>query len=251
MIKENKRELRSAAVFRLFAGVLTLAAVMTGGSRAAAQNVQLHYDFGRYIYEDDWGERPLLTSTVEMFKPDRFGSTFFFVDMDYRRAGIAQAYWEISRELKLGRKTPFSWHLEYNGGLNYIRNAYLTGLTFTHDATDFSRGGSLSAMYKYIQQNDFNEPHNFQLTATWYFHFPNDGSRLFTFSGFADWWRERSSVGTYIFLSEPQIWLHLNRIVGYPDDFNLSIGSEMEISYNFAARQGLFLIPTAALKWDF
>lgn len=35
-----------------------------------AQNIQLHYDFGRSLYDKDLKERPLLTSTVEKFHPD-------------------------------------------------------------------------------------------------------------------------------------------------------------------------------------
>ena len=36
-----------------------------------AQNIQLHYDFGRSLYDKDLKERPLLTSTVEKFIPTR------------------------------------------------------------------------------------------------------------------------------------------------------------------------------------
>lgn len=36
-----------------------------------AQNIQLHYDFGRSLYDKDLKERPLLTSTVEKFHPTR------------------------------------------------------------------------------------------------------------------------------------------------------------------------------------
>ena len=35
-----------------------------------AQNIQLHYDFGRSLYDKDLQGRPLLTSTVEKFHPD-------------------------------------------------------------------------------------------------------------------------------------------------------------------------------------
>ena len=74
-----------------------------------AQNLQLHYDFGK--------GRQYLTSTVEMFKPDKHGSTFFFVDMDYdlSDAKVKLAYWEIARDLKFW-KAPFAFHTEYNGG---------------------------------------------------------------------------------------------------------------------------------------
>ena len=202
-----------------------------------AQNVQFHYDFGRAAY-DRLGDRPLWTTTVEMFKPDKWGSTFFFVDMDYKSDGVASAYWEISRELKFW-EGPLSAHLEYNGGLPYVKNAYLSGVTYSHDNAGFTRGFTLSALYKYIQKA--NKPNNFQLTATWYLHF----------AGFADWWREPSAVGDFVFLSEPQFWVNLNRFKGVDDKFNLSLGSEVKVNYDFAGRDGLYVIPTLAMKWSF
>ncbi len=75
-----------------------------------AQNIQLHYDFGRALYDKNMDVRPLLTSTVEKFQPDDWGSTFFFVDMDYNSKGVEQAYWEIARELKFW-DGPLSLHL--------------------------------------------------------------------------------------------------------------------------------------------
>jgi hypothetical protein len=41
----------------------------------SAQNIQQHYDFGK--------DRDYFTTTLEMFKPDEYGSTYFFVDFDY------------------------------------------------------------------------------------------------------------------------------------------------------------------------
>jgi len=211
-----------------------------------AQNIQLHYDPGKFIYDKDLPGRPLFTSTVEMFKTDKWGSTFFFIDMDYKSEGVASAYWEIVRELKFW-DGPLSAHVEYNGGLNYIRNAYMLGATYTYNNNNFSKGFSFSAMYKNIQKHD--EPHNFQLTGVWYLHFAKN--KMCTFTGFADLWREKNSYGDYIFLSEPQFWLHLNKLKGFDDKLNLSIGTEVEFSYNFAARDGFYAIPTAAIRWDF
>ena len=119
-----------------------------------AQNIQLHYDLGSALYNNDLKDRPVVTTTVEMFKPDSWGSTYFFVDMDYTSKGIASAYWEIARELKFWQP-PFSIHVEYNGGLNNMasfQNAYLGGLTYTYNNSSFTKGFSLSAMYKYIQK---------------------------------------------------------------------------------------------------
>ncbi len=213
-----------------------------------AQNVQFHYDYGRWAYDDEMSERALFTSTVEMFKPDKWGNTFFFVDMDYKSTGVAAAYWELARELKFWDH-PFSVHLEYNGGLQYVSNAYFLGGTYSFNSTDFIKGFTLSAMYKYIEKGSFDEPHNFQLTGTWYVRFAKN--KMCTFSGFADFWRERTLAGEYTFLSEPQFWLHLNKLQGVDDDFKLSIGTEVELSYNFAGREGFYAIPTTAIRWDF
>lgn len=70
---------------RLFVLAALLAIVCYG----KAQNVQLHYDFGGALYDKDLHGRPVLTSTVEMFKADKWGSTYFFVDMDYTSKGVA------------------------------------------------------------------------------------------------------------------------------------------------------------------
>lgn len=96
--------------------LLAAAALLSLGS-LSAQNVQLHYDLGRKLNGQDQAERPQLTTTVELFRADKWGNTFFFVDMDYRREGVTSAYWEISREFRLG-KLPLNLHLEYNGGLS-------------------------------------------------------------------------------------------------------------------------------------
>ena len=100
-----------------------------------AQNIQLHYDFGRSLYDKDLQGRPLLTSTVEKFHPDTWGSTYFFVDMDYTSEGVAAAYWEIAREVKFW-KGPFSAHLEYNGGLS-------KGMSYTSNPQPIGFRGNL------------------------------------------------------------------------------------------------------------
>ena len=96
------------------------------------------------------------------------GSTYFFVDMDYTDKGVSSAYWEISRELKFW-KAPVSAHVEYNGGLNYINNAFLGGATYSWNSSDFSKVFGVQVLYKYIQKNE--KPHNFQLTGTWTLNF--------------------------------------------------------------------------------
>lgn len=102
-------------------------------------------------------------------------------------------------------------------------------------------------MYKYIRGN--KSPHSAQLTGTWYYHFAEG---LCSFNGFMDLWYDGDSKAKtpVIFLSEPQFWLNLNKIEGVDDDFRLSVGTEWELSYNFAGNR-FFVMPTLGLKWTF
>ena len=211
-----------------------------------AQNIQLHYDFGK--------GRQYLTSTVEMFKPDKYGSTFFFIDMDYNPGsikGIGLAYWEIARAFKF-RENPFAFHVEYNGGFGQnqsiaytINDSWLCGFEFSKNTKDFSRGFTLQAMYKYIRGKHYP---SFQLTGVWYLNFSNN---RFTFTGFADFWREnmvfpdssgKNKTTRFILQSEPQLWYNFNR--------SFSAGSEVELSFNFAGK-GVWVMPTLGIKATF
>lgn len=211
-----------------------------------AQNIQVHYDFGRALYSEMDG-RPVITTTIEHFKPDSWGSTFFFVDLDINKDGVASAYAEIARQISFSSKCPVNFHVEYNGGLfkgGSINNAYLTGLTYNLNAKDFSKGLTFSTLYKYIQRS--SSPQSFQLTATWYYHLNN---KMFTMNGFADWWREMNAYSNMVFIAEPQFWFNFNSLKSVNDKFNLSVGTEIELTHNFGGRDGFYCIPTLAVKW--
>jgi hypothetical protein len=216
--------------------------------KVVAQNIQLHYDFGRNA----------ATTTVEMFRPDGGGSTFFFVDMDYTPK-VSGAYWEIAREFCFWQDSKVNWlsvHVEYNGGLNTVagsfNNAILGGLTYSGHSKDWSKTWSLTASYKAIPGtiglNGERQVNNFQITGVWNLDFFD---HWLSFNGFADFWREaRPWQGTeYIFIAEPQLWVNLNKIKGW-DKINLSLGTEVELSSNFV-QKGFSIMPTIAAKWIF
>ena len=226
----------------------TLMLLLVAAQESKAQNIQVLYDT----------ERDCVTSTVEMFRPDNYGSTFFFVDMDYTPK-VTGAYWEISRELCFWKDSKYSWlslHLEFDGGLNTaagaFNNSWLTGLTYSGHSKDFSKTWSISAMYKLIPDTKDakgkTQEHNFQVTGVWGINFANGWC---TFSGFMDFWREmRPWQGTeYIFMSEPQLWVNLNKIKGW-EDINLSVGGEVELSNNFV-EEGFRAMPAIGAKWTF
>lgn len=221
-----------------------------------AQNIQVHYDFGKHIYEDQQ-ERPNLTTTMEMFRADSWGSTYFFVDLDYNGKAVG-AYTEISRELCFWKETKIDWlslHIEYNGGLvtgASFKNAWLTGLTYSGHSSDFTKTWSLTASYKAIpgvvNADGKCDMHNFQITGVWNILFAKGWC---SFDGFIDVWRENKpwQNTSYIWLSEPQFWFHFNKIKGW-EKINLSLGTEVRVSYNFVDK-GFYAIPTAAIKWTF
>lgn len=223
--------------------MLTLSAI-----GAAGQNIQLHYDF----------ERECATATVEMFRPDKIGSTYFFVDMDFNPK-MTGAYFEIARELCFWQKSKLNWlsiHAEYNGGLDNIagsyNNAWLGGLTYSGHSKDYTKTWSLSAMYKAIpgarNASGHSRVNSFQITGVWGVLFAKG---WLSFDGFFDFWREdRPWQNTrLIFMAEPQLWVNLNRIPGWKD-VNLSIGSEVELSHNFVGK-GFHACPTIGAKWTF
>lgn len=213
--------------------------------KTLGQNIQLHYDFARKS----------ATTTIEMFRPDAFGSTFFFVDLDYNPK-VSGAYWEISRELCFWQKSKLNWmsvHVEYNGGCTSatsFNNSWLGGLTYSGHNKDYSKTWSVSAMYKLIPGTvnaaGKSDVHNFQITGVWNLDFLN---HWLSFNGFADFWREaRVWQGTkYIFITEPQLWVNLDKIKGM-EKSGLSLGTEVEMSYNFNGK-GFSVMPTFGVKW--
>lgn len=240
----------------------TLALVATTVA-TPAQNVQLHYDLGHSLY-NDLGNRPSVTTTVEMFKPDTWGSTYLFTDIDYQRDGVAGAYWEIAREFNVTKNKQWAFHVEYNGGLNSdedtwnatrFQHAVLAGGAWNWHSADFSRTFSVQALWKYYFKNRHYgaRPFNgFQLTEVWGIQFAKG---FCTFSGFCDLWYDPSANGKWIVISEPQFWWNLNKFKGW-EKINLSVGTEWELSNNFVwndkgEHNRFYFIPTIAAKWTF
>ncbi len=210
-----------------------------------AQNIQLHYDLGE--------GRNYFTTTVEMFKPDRWGSTFFFIDMDYSSDarnvdnGVSLAYWEIARAFKWNETQKFQPRVEYNGGVFKldgeetpfvpIENCWLAGVERTWFSADFTKILTLQGNYKYIKNK---EDASFQITAVWTVLMMQG---KLTFTGFTDFWKETMFWGTdYRFLSEPQLWYNFNT--------HFSAGTEIEVSNNFIGDK-FFVSPTLAVKYVF
>lgn len=202
-----------------------------------AQNIQLHYDLGE--------DRDYFTSTIEMFKPDEYGSTFFFVDFDFNAPGnnsISLAYFEIARYISIPGVNGLSGTIQYNDGTapwGPLGHIILAGLSYPIDL------GFVTLNTDILYRKDYlSDGSDFQLTTVWFKPF-FDGKLIF--SGFLDLWS-----GDYwytdgremVLLTEPQLWFNIDK--------HLAVGTEIEISSNFIPlTDGIKVNPTIALKWNF
>ena len=228
----------------------------------AQTNIQFFYDFGE--------NRKMATTTLEMFKGDDWGSTFFFVDYDYANKdnrdlgfyGGKSSYFEIARALNFWQESSLgalSAHVEFNSGLYGVRN-WLFGAEYFMHNDDFSNTFTFELMYKTWQNANMSDI-PLQFTFVWGMQniFGVEGLR---FSGFADIWGENNSFYTgmdennvpqykdtkFTFISEPQIWYNVGSFFNCP---NLHAGAEVELSYNFAGNEGFMVNPCVGLKWEF
>ena len=65
--------------------ILFMALMAVAALGANAQNVQVHYDFGRSFYSDQEDGRQRVTVTLEQFKADQWGSWYYFVSLTVGR----------------------------------------------------------------------------------------------------------------------------------------------------------------------
>ncbi|GAB4179020.1 MAG: DUF5020 family protein [Calditrichia bacterium] len=209
-------------------------------SSVFAQNFQLHYDLGE--------DREYFTSTIEMFKPDEYGATFFFVDFDYNQPGnksISLAYFEIARYVTIHKASKLSATLQYNDGTapwGPLGHIWLAGLSYPLNL------GPVTINIDLLYRRDYlDEGNNAQLTLVWFKPLLNN---KLTVTGFMDIWTitDSNDDKKMVLLTEPQVWYKLTN--------HLHVGSEIEISYRFLPPNAegdysLEFKPTVGLKWDF
>lgn len=221
--------------------------LLAAGVAAQAQNIQVHYDFGRNIYDEESG-RQNITATFEKFSADQLGSWYYFVDLDINQHGMAGAYTEVSREFNVGQKG-WAAHVEYDGGLNLgtsFQTSALIGPAWNGHNEDFSTTYSVQMLYKqFFGQNGNKAYASAQLTGVWSTTFAQGKC---TFAGFIDFWRGEkwNGHGQMVILTEPQLWYNVND--------KLSFGTEWELSNNFIFNpvndKAFFVNPTLCVKFN-
>lgn len=200
-------------------------------SAGAGTNLQVYYDFGSIGTACANQRSNRVTTTLELFYPDAWGSTFAFVDLDYSihpsdpKNTPFLAYSEIARCLNFWQKTAakdLSVQVEYNGGFGIgkltdntfygyaINHAALVGLNYCLHTPDYKNIFNFELLFKYVvdEYNMWqvkksgqwvNQPGNLvplQFTFVW-------GCDDFCtapglrFSGFLDIWGQKQSVYDY------------------------------------------------------
>ena len=222
---------------------------------SAQTNLQTFYDFGK--------NRGHFTTTLEGFYNDNWGNTFFFIDYDYNAKdgdGVNQApsssYMEIARCLNFWQGTalaPLSLQVEYNGLVGVNQN-FLFGLDYFVHSSDFRNTFNFKILYKTFSKG-ITSSIPAQFTFVWGMQ-DLFGVKGLRFSGFADIWGEdvvnfmegATQARKFVFISEPQLWYNIGQHFGVP---NLNIGTEIELSANFAGYDGFYVRPCLGTKWVF
>ena len=217
------------------------------------QNLQLHYDLSK--------ERKFFTATLEMFKPDSLGTTFWFVDFDFnspdKPRGISMVYGEFSRDFyipgirKIKGVEELTVHIEYDDGVQIEKADSSITIGYNLNSTWLFGFGYpvkigqviIGAMILYKRPRGAKSA-DFQFTATWYQPVFKDRVIL---TGFVDIWSQDKIYEDgkeLVFQTEPQFWYRIHK--------NLFVGSEIEISKNFPfGPQDWKIQPTIAGKWEF
>lgn len=254
--------------------LLIAAMLLTVAGAKAQTNIQEMWDYNRGHF----------TTTLEMFKSDNWGSTFFFTDIYHPSSQIAPTgyYTEIARALNFWQNSSLgalSLHVEWNGG-QFASNAWLFGIEYFLHNSDFTNTFTFELMYKRISgQKELDDTPEFlrpfdkvsdipvQFTFVWGMQ-NLFGVKGLVFSGFLDVWGENVNWGVddkmewinteLVILSEPQIWYNVGQHFGCD---NLFIGGEVELAYNFAGgyhggehfneNKGFTVAPCAGIKWAF
>ena len=221
-----------------------------------SQNLQLHYDF-RHSLDPKYNKKNFTTLSVETFKAADYGSFFMKMDADLigENNNIGKLYTEISQTLRIW-KSKLYLHLQYCGGLGivedaaigyYINNAWLLGVAHV-----FQWKNAWFSTFLAYRYNVFDMPsHDLEYSLWWGKNFWKEKVSL---TGHLVIWTENRDHGDdftknlsgkrFFFLSEPEVWINLNK--------RFSLGSEIKISYHvYNLFNHLQVYPTAAIKYNF
>lgn len=229
------------------------AAALAVSQFASAQtNLQTFYDFG--------DGRGYVTTTLEGFYGDKWGDTFFFIDHYYSNANNMYgacngSYFEIERNFNFWKDSAakdLSFQVEYDGA-TWPSSTFCFGPKYAFHSDDWSKMFTIALLYDCMYGAEADTP--LKVSGVW--GLSNIfGVKGLTFKGFFDFWGNNCAwfhtsgikETHWSFLSEPQLWYNLGEdVLGG----KLDLGTEIEISNNFAGHEGFMVNPCLGARFTF
>ena len=232
--------------------IVLLLSAASLGVRAQVSDVIGGYNFS----EDNNGVAAILSSYAD----DAFGSTYARADFAFRPSpfSLRRTYLEIARSLVFWKGTKFEnlgLHAEFNGFMNMDNCNWLFGVDYTLPTKDLVK---VSLLYKTFNGNTAATV-PVQLSVLW------DMRDLFNVSGlefrglFKAWGEDtrywygdadpkEAGIAYFIIKATPQIWYSAGQFFGWD---GLSLGGEVELSYNYLGCSGFRARPMAGLRISF
>jgi len=219
-------------------------------------NLQLHYDIRR--------DHP--TVTQEFLAFDRYGYTFFFIDLYFdhyhKSGGLSDVYFEIMRyfRIKSCKQLDLNVTLQYNDGSEPVKQVWLAGMNLGN--INF---GGFQISTEFLLKKEYQLGINWQYTLVWYGEFLN---HKLVINGYMDYWindisdpdwpADDPEIATtrYSFQTQPQFSFKINS--------HWKIGTEVQISHGFlgsvtgklATEESYqyhkwYFLPTVFIQYDF
>lgn len=235
--------------------LLTLLLLLAACRTAAAQtDIRCVYNFSP--------DSPVVSATVESWHTDTWGDSYLNTGFGVLASPLtlANGYLDFARNFNFWHKVPvlkdFSLHTEFNGR-SYAGNFNaLVGVSYTLPLErDVLR---LSVLYKSFSGGAFSL-FPMQISLMWRLY-DLFGLQGLDFRGTVRGWGEvtmywyadanpkAADPGILTIVADPQLWYAVGRHFGAS---NLSVGAEVELSYNWLGRSGFHVRPSAGIKLQF
>ena len=236
---------------RFFVLLLALAA---GHNALAQTDLRAVYNFAP--------DAPVTSAIVESWAPDNWGDTYLNAGFGFKATpfSIYTGWLDVARNFNFWHNVPilkdFSIQAEFNGRTNMDNFNALFGISYTLPMENNVLRASV--LYKTFS-GGATSLLPMQLTLLWRLY-DIFGVQGLDFRGTARGWGEvtkywygddkpmEADPDIFIITADPQIWYSVGQYFGAG---NLSVGGEVELSYNWLGRSGFHIRPSAGIKIQF
>lgn len=234
--------------------LIALFLFLASGTAALAQtDLRAVYNFA--------SDSPVASINIESWSVDNWGDSFLSGGFNVKAepVSLTSGYLDFARNFNFWHNVPvlkdFSLQAEFNGRVYLDNFNALFGVSYTVPLKkDVLRA---SVLFKTFN-GGASSPFPIQLTILWRLY-DLFGVRGLDFRGTARGWGENitywygdtkhtGDIGEFIILVQPQLWYAVGQFIGAE---NLSIGAEVELSYNWLGCRGFHVRPSAGLKLQF